>query len=235
MHLVYIDDSKDEKLACFSAISIPEDNWRAALDHLIAVRRIMKDCDGVRVTFELHATDWLGGRGNPSHRSISKWRRASLFDYFLAGIALLPSAAVFNAAVPRAQEERAFEWLINRINVNMSKAGSRAILISDEGKDYDFMLRRMRRFNYIPSRFGRWDGGAMSKNIPADRVLEDIVYRKSHRSLFIQAADCCAFSLIRRENPTAAARKYGFHQSLMILDRVLVKQANHRDPLGIIR
>jgi hypothetical protein len=97
------------------------------------------------------------------------------------------------------------------------------------------MRRRLRRFNYIPSRLGKWDTGASSKNIVLDRVLEDIVYRDSAKSLMIQAADCCAYALLRHQNPIPSKTVYGLDKSFTILDRILVKAANHRDPLGIIR
>ena len=76
-----------------------------------------------------------------------------------------------------------------------------------------------------------------AKNIPAEKVVEDIVYRDSRRSLFIQAADFSAFSLLRFEAPTAKAVTMGFDQSFMRLEPVLFKRAFAADPkkLGIIR
>lgn len=235
MHFVYVDDSKDQKLACFSALLLPADNWRASLDRLLSVRQAMQASDGTYVRKEMHATEWNAGKGRIAPHFVSKQRRASLFDYFLAGIAMVPGAQLINAAVPVAEETRAFEWLLNRLNVNMSKAGSTAVVFSDEGKSYDAMLRRMRRFNYIPSRFGAWEPGKLSKNIVADRILEDIVYRDSAKSLFIQAADACAYALLRHQNPVASKTALGLHKSFEILEPICVKPANHRDPLGIIR
>lgn len=235
MHLVYIDDAKDDQLACFSAIAIPEDTWQRCLDHLIDMRRQMRDSDHIYVRPEIHATDWVGGRGTIAPHFIAKGTRARLFNYILSSVAMLPGAQIFNAANRRSQEERLFEYLLNRINVNMRVSGSRAIIISDEGKSYDFMLRRMRRFNYIPSRFGTWPGGSMSKNITIDRILEDISYRDSARSMFIQMADCCAYALLRRENPVASKTKYGIDQSFYICEPIMVKRANGADPYGVIR
>lgn len=142
---------------------------------------------------------------------------------------------MINAAVRPVDQDRAFERLLNRINVNMSKAGSRALIFSDEGKNYDPMLRRMRRFNYIPSRLGAWAPGKPTKNITLDRILEDMIFRNSAKSLFIQAADACGYALLRHENPVASKTAFGLDQSFKILDPILVKAANHRDPLGIIR
>ena len=142
---------------------------------------------------------------------------------------MLPNVQIFSAHSPFDAEEQLFERLLNRIQMNMSISGSRALIISDNGKNYDKMVRRMRRFNFIPSRFG----GA--RNVPLDRIIEDIVYRDSAKSFFIQAADACAFSLLRFRKPTPKALKYGFNQSFLLLDRSLVKSANRSDPYGIVR
>lgn len=235
MHLVYIDDSKDEHLECFSAISIPEDNWSACLTHLIGVRQQLRDSDGLFTRKELHATDFVGGRGRIAHTVIPKARRAALFDFILTTTAFMPGAQLFNAAAPRGDGDRVFEWLLNRIEVNMKKSGSRAVIFCDEGKSYDSILRRMRRFNYIPSKYGAWPGHGGTKNIVAQRLIEDLSYRKSHRSLFIQLADFCAFALLRRERPIPSRSKYGLDRSFYLSEPIMVKAANGKDQYGVIR
>jgi hypothetical protein len=235
MHFVYIDDSGDGTVACFSALIVPTDQWRSSLNCLLDVRRIMNHTDKIRMKSEMHATDWLGGKGAIAPHPVSKERRARLFDYFLAGIALLPGAQLINAVVPDNEDERGFEYLLNRIQTNMRYAGSQAVIFCDEGKSYDSIRRKIGVFNYIPSKLGSWEGGVSSKNLPADRILEDIVYRDSARSIFIQAADACAYALLRRERPIASKSALGLHESFYILERIMVKQAFAKDPYGIIR
>jgi Protein of unknown function (DUF3800) len=124
----------------------------------------------------------------------------------------------------------------SRFTTALNRSGH-ALLIADEGKNYDWMLRKMRRVNYIPSRYGAWYSGDFTKNIPIDRIIEDISYRDSARSLFIQAADFCAYALLRSERPIPSKTKRGLDQSLFILEPIMVKAANSRDPrrLGIVR
>ncbi|WP_162233344.1 DUF3800 domain-containing protein [Sphingomonas sp. Leaf33] len=232
-----MDDSKDEKSICFSALMIPSEKWLEAFDHLIAMRRAMKASHGIYTRLELHATDWLGGRGNVAPTTVRRAERMKLFDSALDEICKIPDIAIFNAFGPRASEETLFKYLIQRFENTVKARQDQAIVISDEGKNYDHLLRKMRRINYIPSARGAWQSGATSKNIPAERVVEDIVYRDSRRSLFIQAADFCAFSLLRFESPTDKARAMGFDQSFLRLEPVLFKRAFAADPrkLGIIR
>jgi hypothetical protein len=235
MHFVYVDDSGDGTIACFSALIIPADQWRESLLHLIGIRKQMRDSDGVRIQKELHSTDWNGGKGELARLPISKARRAQLFDFFLSGVALLPAAQLINAAVPYGEQERAFEWLLVRIHNNMRRAGSQAIIFCDEGKSYDHIRRKIGVYNFIPSRYENWDVNSPSKNIPTDRILEDIVYRDSAKSILVQAADACAYALLRRERPLPSKSELGLDRSFMILERILVKAAFSRDTMGIIR
>jgi len=232
MHLVYVDDSKDEKTCCFSAIIIPAERWNDALDHLIAFRKTINKVSGIYMSLELHATDWLGGRGNVAKRTVPRSERAILFKFALKHIAKIPGCSIINAHGRRSQDELLFERLCNRIQTNMAKCGSRAIIISDEGKSYDSLVRRMRRFNPIPSKFGR---GVIAH--PLDRIVEDPVYRKSERSLFIQAADFCAFALLRMESPTPAIIRRDLADAFLALKPAIERRAYAKDPrkLGIIR
>lgn len=237
MHLVYIDDSKDNKSICFSGIMLPAERWLEAFDFLISMRGEMKKSHGIYTRTELHATDWLGGRGNVAPKTVVRTERVKLFNYVLEQIVKLPDVCILNAHGPRAAEDELFKRLMQRIENTAKARGSRALVISDEGKNYDFLLRKMRRHNYIPSALGSWANGSTSKNIPAKHLIEDIVYRDSKRSLFIQAADFCAFSLLRFEGPTPKAIKMGFDQSFLKLEPALLKIAFKADPhkLGIIR
>jgi len=235
MHFVYIDDSGDGTIACFSALIIPADGWRTSLDHLLDLRRSMRESDGVRMKVEMHATDWNGGKGKLARTPISKVRRAQLFDMFLSGISNLPSAQLINTAVSANQQSRGFGYLLTRIHKNMEVAGSQAIIFCDEGKNYDSLRRKQGKINFIPSSVGLWPGGKTAKNIPIDRVLEDIVYRDSARSIFIQAADACAYALLRRERPIPSKTQYGLDKSFFILEPIMVKQAYSKDQYGIIR
>jgi hypothetical protein len=216
---------------------LPVEVWLKAFNFLIETRRKMKASHGIYTRTELHATDWIGGRGNVAPGTVVRTERVKLFNFMLAQIVKLPGVNILNAHGPRASEDELFKRLIQRIENTAKARKSHALVISDEGKNYDFLLRKMRRHNYIPSALGAWADGSSSKNIPAEHLVEDIVYRDSKRSLFIQAADFCAFSLLRFEDPTPKAISMGFDQSFLILEPALLKIAFKADPrkLGIIR
>ena len=75
----------------------------------------------------------------------------------------------------------------------------------------------------------------ITKNIPIDRILEDIFFKDSAHSHFIQLADCTAYALLRKEKPLPSKSKYGIDKAFDILRPVTVKACNPADQDGIIR
>lgn len=238
MHLIYIDDSRDEQLCVFSALAIPADAWREVFKHVRQYRRDLKTSDGIYVYVEMHAWKFVSGRGKIADGIVTKGRRCQIFKDTLQLTSGLPGVRLFNAVFPVKEDERAFEWLLNRVNRTMQAWDSRAILICDEGKEasYTRLARRMAVHNPIPSRFGAWlDTGAATRNLPTDRIIEDPFFKRSDQSYFIQLTDFCAYALLRRERPVASKTKYGIHEAFGLLSSILVREASTRDAEGIIR
>src|SRR5215510_8856836 len=103
-----------------------------------------------------------------------------------------------------AQRMLTFDRIINRINRTAEAYGQYTILICDEGQEVQFTrrLRKMRVHNPIPSDRGVWeDTGAVTKNIPVSRILEDPFFKDSSTSYFVQLVDFCAYALLRMEKP----------------------------------
>ncbi len=81
---------------------------------------------------------------------------------------------------------------------------------------------------------GRW---AYAKNIPLDNILEDIMFRDSAKSYFIQLVDFCAYALFRSEHPLVSKTKYGLDQAFQELHGICIPECFSKDPkkLGVIR
>jgi hypothetical protein len=238
MHLIYVDDSRDEKLCVFSALAIPEDQWQDAFSQVRQFRRDLRKTDGIYVYKELHAWKFVSGQGKISDRIVPKGRRCQIFKDTLQMVANIPGARLFNTVFPAKEDEKAFEWLLNRINRTMVAWGSRAILVCDTGKEtaYTRLARRMQVYNPIPSKYKVWsDIGTPIKNIPIDRIIEDPFFKKSEQSYFIQLVDFCAYALLRREHPIPSKTKYGIDKAFDILKPILVVEASERDSEGIVR
>ncbi len=238
MHLIYIDDSRDDKLCVFSALAIPVIKWHETFAQVRNFRREIRQQFGIYIHKELHAWKFVSGRGSISDRIVTKWERCNIFVDALRVVANLPEARLFNAVFPRKQDEKAFEWMLNRINRTLRAWGSYGLLICDEGKDatYTRLVRRMYVYNPIPSQRSVWqDTGKSWKNVPLDRVVEDPFFKDSEKSYFIQCVDFAAYALLRQENPIPSKTRYGLDKAFNSLHPILVTQATKKDPLGIIR
>jgi hypothetical protein len=237
MFFVYIDDSGDEKVRCFSALVVHESKWKESFALIKAHRRALKASDKMYVTRELHATEFVGGRGRIGTEPVTKERRGEIFWETLEMIAKMPDIKMFNAICAKNDEKVLFERLINRINRTMASWRSHALIVHDEGKDYTSMVRRMAVYNPIKSKFGAWGDGKEFRNFPTDRILEDIFFRKSDESDFIQMADFCAYALFRNEHPLASKQKYGINSAFKALHPICIDVATRNDvrKLGIIR
>lgn len=237
MYLFYVDGSADHHYYTFSAIGVPETNWVTTFGAIKDFRKSLREQHGVLLRKELHAWKFLSGRGRPSTKFLSKQLRADIFRGALNMLAALKPQGVVIINSALGNEDWAFERILNRINTAVGKFGTKALLICDEGKEehYTTMCRRLRAHNPIPSKFGAWATGKEWKSIPASNIIEDPVFKQSHRSNFIQMADFCAFALLRMDKPTTAMRAIGIDQAFPLLDAVCLKAANPRDKFGVSR
>jgi Protein of unknown function (DUF3800) len=240
MHFIYIDDSTDRPLNVFSALCVPCQRWNDVFARLRRWRSHLRDVHKIPINHELHAQEFLSGRGSAdTFKDLSRHKRSQIFHKSMEVTNWLNEcgATIFNVCTKDDNQARAFERLLNRINRTMEERNSHAHLICDEGKElqYTRLVRKMRVHNYIPSRYGRWDSGEPAKNIPIDRIIEDPQFKNSSASYFIQQSDFIAYALLRKERPTPRMKRHGIHKHFDVLDACLEKVCNPRDPKGIIR
>jgi Protein of unknown function (DUF3800) len=237
MHIFYMDDSGDDVARVFSCLSIHVHEWDKVLKNLLAMRRWLREKEGIYVKVELHATDFVYGKGRISANRIYQADRCRIFNEILTEMAKIPSIRLYNAAANKEDELRLFERMLNRINTAMKKSDSHAVIVSDEGKDYSSLMRKMRVHNPVGSKYGAWDDGSITKNLTLNRVVEDLFFRKSHRSYFVQVADFAAYALLRSERPLPSKSKLGLDKSFELLRDICTPECYAKDPrkLGIIR
>lgn len=237
MHLIYLDDSYEQPCMTFAGIAVPATAWRATFNRIREWRRSLRTSDGILVTRELHATEFVAGRGRLGPQIVTKHRRSQIFHSAFRLMNGIDNVRVFSCC--RVDHPNwAFERLVTRINRTMEAWDSHAILICDEGKEAEYtrMVRKMGVYNPIGSRYGVWlDTGQPVKNVPTTRIIEDPFFKQSDRSYFVQLADFVAYGLLRREKHLPSKNKYGIHRAFDELQDVVVRATNPRDPMGVIR
>jgi hypothetical protein len=240
MHFIYIDDSSDRPTHVFSAICVPCDRWNDVFERLRQWRSHLRETHKIPINHELHAQEFLSGRGSAdAFKDLPRHRRAQIFYLSMKVTNWLNECGVtvFNVCTTNDNQFQAFERLLNRINRTMEARKTQAHLICDQGKElqYTRLVRKMKAHNYIPSKYGRWNSGEPAKNIPIDRIIEDPQFKNSKSSYLIQQADFISYALLRRERPTPRIKKHGIHKHFDVLDGCLEKVCNRHDPKGVIR
>jgi hypothetical protein len=119
----YVDESYDDKKFCLSAISIRHSVWKECFDKVRQHRVNLKNDHGIFLRKEIHARDFVAGRGNVSTQTIGKWQRSRIFHDLLQLVATLPEVWIFNVCLETAKYDdpqlKAWDRLLNRIERTM--------------------------------------------------------------------------------------------------------------------
>jgi hypothetical protein len=248
MHIFYADESYDQTKFIVSSLRVDVAEWKTLLGRIKTFRVDLRNAYGIKLRSELHAQTFVRHCSDGvSTRMLSIADRRVIFEQCIDFIATLP-IQIINVCLPlqkfagRSNEAhfQAVDRLFNRIQTNVSRLQppSHALVIFDKGKEQQItkLSRRLSVFNYIPSQFGAWPGGAKAKNISTDRIVEDPVFRDSRDSYFLQLIDFVAFALLKREVPPSPfVLKWGYHTLFDRLRPVLCVAASPADPCGIVR
>ncbi|MCB9965132.1 MAG: DUF3800 domain-containing protein [Rhodospirillales bacterium] len=233
MFLVYIDESYDRQSYVYSAIFVPAFEWNMIFQHVLDWRKSLHAVHGIAPDCELHATEFVGGQGQP-HQNRDKNYRARLFHEALKIVETLPNISVMNAITDdKKKYMKLFEYMLNRINRTLEAKNAYGVLVCDEGNENQMvsMTRAMKKHNVIPSDGYHRHFGVSSRNITLERIIEDPLFKTSKSSYFIQLADFIAFSLLRNEHPVENT-KDNVKQAFENLDNCLIKEAFRKDPKG---
>jgi hypothetical protein len=119
VRIFYIDESYDDKKFCLSAIAIRHTEWKECFNLVREHRKKLKQDHGIFLRKEIHATDFVAGRGRISDREIGKWERSRIFFGLLELVARLPKVLCFNVCLDNSNhpdpEMTAWDRIINRI------------------------------------------------------------------------------------------------------------------------
>jgi hypothetical protein len=229
-----MDDSYEHPYQLYSAVAVPAHRWREYFERVKAWRRALNQSDGILITKEFHATEFVGGRGRLGPNVVGKYRRSRIFLEAMELLNGMEDLRIFNVC-RTSKPEWALERLITRIHKTMETWDSYATLIIDEGKEAETtrLLRKMGVYNPVHVYVAH--GQTELKNLPVQRILEDPVFKPSDRSYFVQLADFVAYALLRREKQLASKNRYGYHQMFDKLTDVVAREASRTDPMGVIR
>lgn len=245
VEIAYIDESYDQTTFAMAALIVPVNRWRETFDLVKAHRQSLKSLHGIFTSKELHAVEFVSGRGSIADRMVPKGLRARVFHETMDMLAGLP-ISIISGAWPIGDSNKneihakAFSRIAERLQRRAEEVHGYMFRMVDEGKDDELrrVARRSAVYNMVGSAFGAWENGAPAKNIPNIRLIEDPIFRASERSYFLQLADFVAYALLKSETPaTPLVQRYRLDRAYERLEPVIVKVASRKDPrkLGIVR
>lgn len=188
--MFYVDDSGDERLTTFSAVSVPAQSWTRGLDSWLGWRRDLLATHDVEVRTRLHAADWVTGRGRPSSDAaapinVRKPIRWHEYVRALGTIAAMPDVEVMTVAAVGDQRKPAYRVLMHWIEELLLAVDDLGLVVID-GDNPE--LRTMHRELDIATR----------------RIVEDPWKRDARESQWPQIADFVAHaafqSIVRRKS-----------------------------------
>jgi hypothetical protein len=226
---------------------VHELRWKDVLDALIEFRRDMRRRFGLKLREEIHAAPFIRNPGVlsriPKHQRLEIIRR---FADALASIQDINSVMVLIDKLSKPQDYDVFEnaWrvLIQRFENTIrwqnfpgpKNADERGLLFADntDGNKLTRLLRKLRVYNPIPNQPAYGSG---YHNIPLTYAIEDSNLRDSSSSLFLQAADLCAFLLFQKVVPSKYMGRKGGRNYFGPLSPIVCRHAAPNDPNGIVR
>ena len=226
MLLVYVDESGDPGFTnsptpafILNAVIIPDDKWLATLDIMVTFRRWLRANFGLLARSEVKANELVRGKGpwktaGPNNAGLAPAARIRIYERFMALQAKMPWLQTFSIVVNKSAitsqgtnnpRDRAWQFLIQRIERQANNAATTAMLFPDDGHHHfiEKKLRAMRRFNRPPSFFT--PGTTLQRN--ALNIIEDPNSRRSSHSYFVQLADLNSYATFRHLYPHPAFPK----------------------------
>ncbi|KUG09395.1 DUF3800 domain-containing protein [Solirubrum puertoriconensis] len=250
MYIMYVDESGDpgpyngqnSPHFILSGLIISIEDWNECVQRLVKFREMIQKAYGLNKREEIHSSEMIRPHKVEAYKRIHKSDRVNIIRLFVAEMCnMFPNGRLINICLDKehisqskyssGMQELAWKRLIQRYDTFLKKNKSKGIIVSDDSSEPTLrrLLRGMRVYNPVESRFGGYHNPVITN------VIEDIFYRSSTHSFFIQAVDVIAFCLYRKEYPKGSLKKFGFHLLFDTLDSMCVKEASGRDAQGIVR
>lgn len=180
-YLIYVDDSGDQTFQVFTGLIVPFSSWHQHLEQMKVFRRRLLDVHGIPVDKELHANEFLNGRGRPSLRTdapinTDRRLRRQVGAEALDCLQKLDDLAIITAATKGMQRAAFYDTFLREIERHLEDLDATALIILD-GDGTDPTYQQVHR----------------SRKLHDRRIIEDPMIQTSHESLPIQFADLVAY------------------------------------------
>ncbi|WP_440901593.1 DUF3800 domain-containing protein [Actinosynnema sp.] len=186
VRLFYIDDSGSavSKLVVYGWVELLAQDWRPALLGWLDWRNALHDSTGVPTNYELHASDFANGRGNPTGTpwDRNKSARTAAMVAALTAVGTMPdtsTGAVYRRVGSRyaAAKAAVYADLVREIDQRLCSADEFGIVYMDGDGTAPF---------YRPAH--------RALDLKTRRIIDDPNFQGSYLNQWVQVADLIAYA-----------------------------------------
>lgn len=193
--ILYVDDSGSEKhgLAVLGWIEVNLEDWSLLLSQILSWRESLAEVHGIPKQYELHAVNFVNGRGNPS--TDESWNRKKILRKQIAddlfsrmrnwsmsdvGRAVSQTSARRHAYAQVSEE--LYSTFITELDQKLTANNEQAIIVID-GDGTNRSYARAHRKLPLETR----------------SIIEDPLFQHAHTSLLVQIADFVAYAAFQNQ------------------------------------
>lgn len=245
MYFIYGDESGDSghnilvtRYITFVGIMIEDAAWKTCLNKIKQFRQHLKRSYNINLNVELHASAIWRNKETFKKLNFSMAIRRRIFRDIVLFIRNLQESTILIVSIDKSKQsllnvnlrELGWKYLLQRYENFLTSEGKFGLFISDKGfeEGQRRLLRKMRVYNPIPSRYG----GYYRKEVT--KILEDPNIRDSSYSYFVQLADIVAYISRLRDDPTSGHKKWGLHKFYKSLKPRILSQASSQDTYSFV-
>ncbi|MDE3081119.1 MAG: DUF3800 domain-containing protein, partial [Paracoccaceae bacterium] len=202
---------------CVPAATIiePEKEWhtpklsRSWDEHFTAAvrwRKYLRDKHGIPIAKELKGRKLAKGENRYKEGKLPLYGPPAIQAYkdALKQLSFLPNRSIFSICATRGYQlyghdklEACLNAAFQRIETQNKLTGQTSLLMFDEGHgEYRTLFRKACRYLPTGSRTGSWADGRSTANKPLSTTIEDVNFKDSRQSHFIQIADMIAYATL---------------------------------------
>lgn len=243
MHLMYVDESGDigaEKSPtnyyALGALIVEDTNWLNVLDKMKDFRRELQVDFNLPLKLELHASHLLRHKGKirdylkSRQECIKVYKRCFTFLNSLKDLGIRIFIVIVFKNGSQDVFETAWKFLLQRFHNFLEERSSKGLLIVDDTDEKRLrkLVRKLRRYNPIPSKYG----GTIEK--PMVTIVEDPILRKSEENYFVQFVDLVVYSFIQILYPNKTARRHSLGKEYFSMRDIFLTEASNQNNFGVV-
>lgn len=207
MLYAYVDEtgdrgplSKKGASQCFGlgCVLLPTTEWANAIDHVLTIRRGLRDRHGIRVRSEIKANYLVNGGGSLAGLGLAPYVRKGIYRAHLRAIDEIGGKA-FSVIVDKAKHPGvdwfglAWETLLQRLEkaaTRWTPSAETLMVIHDNG-DNPAISKAVRKARVHLTAGSAFGSGSFRLTAP---IIEDAIPRDSASSFMLQLADLVAYA-----------------------------------------